>query len=221
MGAGLRFLAGVAGGAEEGVVLRVDEQGGDGDGGQERAAATTFPVVLRVPETVEGGGEAAVELGEGPHFFQSGEIEDFGEPAVLFPDLGTQRFHETCHVERIFGLPEAGGGAGEIAGRGEGDGAADLRVEIASALAEVFQREVAAEAETDEIDPLRRMDAEGMADDDVEIFGLAAVVEGGEAVGFIAAAAQAPGEHIPAALHEGARHGLDVIRPSGTLQAVR
>lgn len=78
-------------------------------------------------------------------------------------------------------------------GDGDGGGGGDARGW--EAFAEVFEDEVAAEAEADEEEGAGGV-GEGVVDDGGEVLGGAAVVGAGEAIGACAAAAVAPGEGV-------------------------
>ncbi len=86
------------------------------------------------------------------------------------------------------------------------------------ALAEVLEREIAAEAEAEERDALGV--AQGEVDDAAQIVRVAAVVGAGEAVRLTAATAEAPCDDVPARGDEGLCDSAHVRVPRGTLETV-
>jgi len=94
------------------------------------------------------------------------------------------------------------------------------RRELRRALAEVFQREVSAETEADQIDGLRRVVRQRVGDDSVQIPGRAAVIHPQQAVRLAAADAEIPHQHVPATPDQGGGHALDVAGFQAGFQAV-
>ena len=94
------------------------------------------------------------------------------------------------------------------------------RRKLCRALAEVFQREISAEAEADEIDGIRRMVCQRVGNDRVQILGRAAVIHPQQAVRLAAAAAEIPRQHVPATADQGGGHALDVAGFHVGFQAV-
>ena len=86
----------------------------------------------------------------------------------------------------------------------------EARRECRRTLAEVFQGEISAETEADEIDGPRRVVGERVGDDGMQILGRAAVIHAQQAVRLAAAAAEIPREHVPAPADQGGGHALDV-----------
>ncbi len=210
MGAFFGNLSGEAGFREEGVIERLNHEGGNSDVGEMGVGAGVGPVVAGVGEAVERGGEAVIEFGEGFDFFDIAEVELAGEFLVLLDDLLFEAVHEAGHVDFVLPLAKLQGAGGEIAGCGEGDGGFDLGVDVGALLAKVFENDVSAEAEANEGDALVAL-CDGMIDHVAEVIAHPGVVGAEEAVGFAGAATAIPSEGVPVSFLEGEGHATNVF----------
>ena len=165
-------------------------------------------------------GESVVKFPKRANAGEAREVELVGETLVFFADFGTHRPQETLHIEPVRAQRELARRAREIAGHGKRDRAVQPRRKLGRPLAEVFEREIAAEAEADQVNGGGRVIGQRVANDRVQIFSRAAVVHPQQTVRLVATTAEIPGEHVPAAADQGAGHALNILRLSIRFEAV-
>jgi hypothetical protein len=218
VGVGFGEGGGEGGRGEEGVVEGAEEEGGDGEVWEEGEGAGAGVVVFGAGEAVEGSGVGVVEGADGAESGGGQEGDLVGEAVGFGGGFAGEGAEEAVAVECVAGFLVQGVGAGgEVDGGGDGGGGGDSR--WGGAFAEVFEDEVAAEAEADEKNGAGGA-GEGVVDDGGEVFGGAAVVGAGEAVDPGAAAPVAPGEGVAPGGVQGGDHGEHVAGVGVAFEAV-
>ena len=219
-GIGLRFLPGVAGRGEKRIVVGLDEKSGNADFGEEHLAARLGPVVAGVPEAIERCGEAIIEFRKGADLLDAGQVEATGELPVFGENLLLQIAHETGQVDPIVEIPEAQRAGGEVAGNGKGHRSHHLPGNLRPLFTQIFEHDVAPEAEADEDDFTIPGKGKGVGHDRSEVLAHSGMVGPQEAVGFATAAPAVPGQGVPPSFEKGRRHAPNVFGGGGAFEPV-
>ena len=169
---------------------------------------------------MERGRKGVVEGRERPHPSQAGRTRCVEVGGRLGLGLGHERPQKAAHVEAARPALHPPARGGQVDRHGKARRPDDAHVDGRPGVAEVFQREVAAEREADEPDGTGAL-GEDVAHDGGEVLGRARVVRPREAVRAARAAAEVPRDGRPPALRERAHHPADVRPPGRPFEPVR
>ena len=206
---------------QEGIVLRVYQQGRDPDLVEHRLRAAACPIVFGTGEAIHRGGVFFVEVAERPHRIEPLVLHHVRVRADLLADLGAQALEKPRHVNPLRGTGHLRGTGGEVTGNRDRCRRADPRIDVRPTIPEVFKGDIPAEAESDQRDLVVLPESEHVVEQHLQVAGGAAVVRVRMAVRLAATAAEIPRQDVPAAPLQGVRHPLDVVLGRAALQPVR
>src|SRR5882762_11363574 len=134
--------------------------------------------------------------------------------STLFP-------YTTLFRSPLYPAIERAGAALEVVRRGDGHGRAHLGRRGIAALAEPLQEDVAAERDADGADARVRVAPGEQADDEVEVVGVARMVEARQPVRLAAARPEVQGHRAPARVAREREQAMHVVRAARALEAVQ
>lgn len=205
--------------AEHGVVLCVDEQGGDADV-FEAGQAAAVPVIAFSPiEAVEWGGVVFIKIPEVFYLFQQFRLKSIWELLVFEMYFFGEAPQKSFVVDEIGRGNNAQRTRLQVDRDGDGDGAFNGWVSLPAPLAKVFQGHVSAQAETHHhyftvisFQPLN---------DGVWVIGDAAVVHAFLPVHFSTAAPVVDHGNVPAVLEKYISRSFNILRRTVTFESMQ
>ena len=162
-------------------------------------------------------GVAIVEFLQSPDCTRPTSIKFVWKPARLRFNLGNQALKKKADVESV-GSPSVQGQSAGSQIHGSGDRGSHNDGRRRRRFAQILERYIPAQAESHQRDApvaFRRMTDHGR-----EIAGLAAMVESGQTIRLLTAAAEIPGQGIPTGAVQGLGHSAHVIGGAAAFQPV-
>ena len=179
VGVGGDFPPGLWGEDDEGVVERVEDEGGDGDAVEDTSGSGSVVVVVCAGEAGVEGGDAVVELAEGADAGGSIGVIGSGKESSFATKASEEGAKELEFVESIFGFVESIRRRAEIDGGRDSDDGAELGGCVGAEFACEFKDEIATHGVADEGDGLQPVEVEEVVDDGADVIGESGVIEGG------------------------------------------
>jgi hypothetical protein len=182
---------------QEGIVAGVQHQGRHGDVVQHVLGAGAVPVVVGVAVAVQRRGDDVVEAVQVGRCEQGGAVEQAGKALQLGQGLGLERFQEHARVQAVEAARQRRAAGRQVERGGDGHGGID-DLGAMLLLAQPAQQGIAAQRDAGHVEGTGKARAQA-ADDPVELFGVARMVEARRQVGFARAAAEMRDRAMPAA----------------------
>ena len=121
--------------------------------GQKGSAAALAPVVLRILKAMDGRGLAVVEVLKGPDLLVAHVINFPRHLLHERPDLLMKRGEKVTHVNPVRGPAQLNRTGLQIARHRKSHRRNNPWIQLAAALAEIFQSQIAAQAEANKRNP--------------------------------------------------------------------
>jgi hypothetical protein len=220
VGVGGDLIARLGDEADEGVVERVDDEGGDGDTVEDAGGGGAEIVIVGAGEAGVEGGDAVVEVAQGADADGEVGIVDVGEERDFAAEAAEESTEEFPLVEAIDGLVQGVGGGAEVDGGRDADDGVELWRRVCAEVAGKLEDEVASHGVADERDGLELVARDEEAQDGEHVCGEAGVVEGGGEIFGAAAVAHIHADDVAAGVPELVGVADDVLRAGGAFEAV-
>lgn len=201
------------------IVSRIEDERRGGDLAQKGSRRGGRPVCFGIGKTMQWCRVAIIERLKIANVFNPGEIDFSRKFLSLVADAAPQLDEKTLHVEPVFRLGQSPRTSRKIARHRNGRGAANARISFA--FSEVFQRQIATQAEADQSDRGRGVIGHRVLRNRIKIAGVSPIVAAEKPVSLATAAAHRPCEDIPSPAEQGVRHALDIVASVPVLEAVR
>ena len=179
VGVGEDSGAGGGGDADERVVERVEDEGGDGDAVDDASGGGAVVVVVGRGEAGVEGGDALVEVAQGVDADGLIGIVGAGKKTGFAAKALEQGAKELEFVDAIEGAVEGVGGGAEVDGGRDADDGVELERGGGAEVAGEFEDEVSTHGVADEGNGLEAVEGAEVAHDGEDVVGEAGVVEGG------------------------------------------
>lgn len=213
VGVGCGRVEGIGAFSEEGVVERVDEQGGNGDAGQVKNGTGLAPVIFRALEAMQRRGIPVIEFPEVADGGESIQGNIVGVGFGFFGELFAEGADEAHAVDAVQAFFQLGGAVEQIHRNGDRHGGADDFGDGSALLPYIFQRHIPAQRKPDQVDMVvMRGD---VVDDGLQVSCFATMVKTKRLVTFPAASPEIHGHGIHPAVIKNMYH-TSYVRPGGT-----
>ncbi len=207
-----------AGVGEEGIIQRIDDQRRDFNIGDKPDRATLLVIIARIAEAVKRCCIAVVEFCQCSNVAQAGSIEII-PLTCLDQNLLFEALQKSLGVDPVPWEGDLLATGFQIHRHGKDDSTGDRTT--GTLLAEIFECDVSAEAESHEKDPLVLFIFRCMPDYRVQVIRCAAVIEPQLSIHLFAATAEVPGDHIVALVEQCPGHAFDVGTLAVAFEPVR